>query len=353
MSSANESKAQLTVIITAYNRTEFLMDAISSVLNQDKPPSRCEIIVVKNFYAKEIDNLIQENSIISIFKDNCNLGEMLSTAITAASGELLCFLDDDDLFMPNKISHVVRVFQDFENLNYYHHAQDIRDINMVPLETIHTQKTAPGKLLIKASEAEEQFEYLGRKHILLSSLFFNLSSIAIRKEIILDKLEYLNKIVTHPEDFMMFAALTYNDDSILLQENVSLTIYRSHDSLSNIETGSVTSILGRKKNVIEKDMKSTEIIIKLCAEHRFLESLMMVRASYEKYIYAILTKNKTALLKEFRYLAFKGDLTAIIRRPLGFYLGTPALCFAFMLTNHSNSSSIVHKMVDKFITRIL
>ena len=74
MSNANENKAEISVIITAYNRTEFCMDAISSVLNQDKKASRSEIIVIKNFYKKEIDNLILANNIISIFKDNCNLG---------------------------------------------------------------------------------------------------------------------------------------------------------------------------------------------------------------------------------------------------------------------------------------
>ena len=69
MSNAIENKAEVSVIITAYNRTEFCMDAISSVLNQDKLATKCEIIVVKNFYKKEIDNLIRANNIISIFKD--------------------------------------------------------------------------------------------------------------------------------------------------------------------------------------------------------------------------------------------------------------------------------------------
>ena len=353
MSNANENKAEISVIITAYNRTEFCMDAISSVLNQDKIASRSEIIVIKNFYKKEIDNLILANNIISIFKDNCNLGEMLSTAISAASGEILCFLDDDDLFIPNKINHVKRVFREVENLIYYHHSQDIRDINLVPLETIYPQKTASGKLLIKAKEANKHFYYLSRKHILLSSLFFNLSSIAIRKEIVMKKLNDLSQIVTHPEDFMMFAALTYKDDSVLLHESVSLTIYRSHDSLSNIQTGDEVSILEGKKNVIERDMKSTYVILKMCSGHPNLESILRMRMSYERYIYAILTKNKTTLLKEFRQLALKSSLMLVIRRPLSFYLGSPVLCFVFVLTNHSDTISILNRIFNKIITRIL
>ena len=353
MSNAIENKAEVSVIITAYNRTEFCIDAISSVLNQDKLATKCEIIVVKNFYKKEIDNLIRANNIISIFKDNCNLGEMLSTAISSASGEFLCFLDDDDLFLPNKISHVIRVFREVENLNYYHHSQDIRDINMVPIETIYTQKSAYGKVFVMAKEVDKQFYYLRKKHILLSTLFFNLSSIAIRKEIIMKRLNYLSQMETHPEDFMIFAALIYHDDSILLHENVSLTIYRSHDSLSNIQTGKETSVLNRKKDVIEKDIKSTCVLIKMCANNPLLENILRIRMSYEKYIYSVLTKDKTALLKEFRYLILKKGSISFIRRPLGFYFGTPILWIAFVLTNHSDPSSILHSIVNKFITKIL
>jgi glycosyltransferase involved in cell wall biosynthesis len=353
MNDVPDNKAEVSIIITAYNRTEFCLDAISSVLNQDKLANKCEIIVVKNFYKIEIDNLILANNIISIFKDNCNLGEMLRTAISAASGELLCFLDDDDLFNPTKIHHVIKVFREVEGLNYYHHSQDIRDVNMVPLKTIYTRNAHPGKLLVKASEAEKHFYSLSKKHILLSSFFFNLSSITIRKEIIMEKLDDLSQIVTHPEDFMFFAALTYNEKSVLLHENLNLTIYRSHDSLSNIQIGSKTSILDRKKNLIEKDLKSTYLILKMCSGHRNLESILKMRISYENYIYAVLTKNKTALLKEFRYLALKNGLGTVIRRPISFYVGTPVLCFAIILASHSDSSSIVHRIVDEFITKIL
>lgn len=353
MSNTNVKKVQVSVIITAYNRAEFCMDAISSVLNQDKPRHEFEIIVVKNFYKEEIDNLIRANNIISIFRDNCKLGEMLSTGIMAASGELICFLDDDDLFTPNKISHVIGVFEGCKDLNYYHHKQDIRDINLIPLKTIYSQKTPSGKFFLRASEINQQFQDLMRKHILLSSLFFNLSSIAIRKEIVLKRLDYLSEIVTHPEDFMMFAALTYSKDSILLQENASLTIYRSHDSLSNIQKGSNTPILERKKLLFEKDIASSHVIIKLCTNYPFLERIMRLRLSYEKYIYAILTKNKASLFKEFKYLAFKKGLTLTIRRPFDFLLGTPLLYLAFVLTNHSGPNSAIQPLVNKFIIKIL
>jgi len=80
---------------------------------------------------------------------------------------------------------------------------------------------------------------------------------------------------------------------------------------------------------------------------------MRMRISYEKYTLSILTKNKSALLKEFRYLALRRGLMSIIRRPLGFYLGTPVIYFTFNLIGHSSSSSIANKLVNKIIAKIV
>jgi len=44
----------ITVIITAYNRKEFLEDAIKSAINQTLPRKYYEIIVVKIFLMKRL-----------------------------------------------------------------------------------------------------------------------------------------------------------------------------------------------------------------------------------------------------------------------------------------------------------
>jgi glycosyltransferase involved in cell wall biosynthesis len=47
----------ISVIITAHNRREFLLDAVNSALNQTLPKDEYEIIIVKNF--SEYDDILK------------------------------------------------------------------------------------------------------------------------------------------------------------------------------------------------------------------------------------------------------------------------------------------------------
>jgi len=59
----------ISVIITAYNRREFLLDAFRSALNQTLDRNKYEIIVTKNFTDYKIDNYIKKNAGKLVFFD--------------------------------------------------------------------------------------------------------------------------------------------------------------------------------------------------------------------------------------------------------------------------------------------
>ncbi|MGC8735111.1 MAG: glycosyltransferase family 2 protein, partial [bacterium] len=121
---SDKEEPYISVIITAHNRKEFLKDAINSVLNQTLEKSFYEIIVIKNFEDQEIDNLIEENKIISLkVRDDSLIGEDLALGIERAKGEVISFLDDDDLFMPKKLETVYNYFKKYENLVYLHNSE--------------------------------------------------------------------------------------------------------------------------------------------------------------------------------------------------------------------------------------
>jgi len=65
----NDKLPYISVIITAYNRKEYLLNAIKSVINQTLDKKYYEIIVIKNFNDKNIDDFINENKIISIISN--------------------------------------------------------------------------------------------------------------------------------------------------------------------------------------------------------------------------------------------------------------------------------------------
>ncbi len=67
----------ISVIVTAYNRKEFLKEALASAVNQDLNRDFYEIICIKNFKDANIDSYIKENNIINIVEDNRKIGEYI------------------------------------------------------------------------------------------------------------------------------------------------------------------------------------------------------------------------------------------------------------------------------------
>ena len=99
----------VSVVIPSFNRLDYLLRAIESVLNQTY--SKTEIIVVndgsteegylEHKYIKDIKqiNLEQNQKIINGFGP----GNIRNFGINKASGEWIAFLDDDDLWLKDKL----------------------------------------------------------------------------------------------------------------------------------------------------------------------------------------------------------------------------------------------------------
>ena len=135
-------KPYISVIITAHNSKDFLKDAINSLLNQTLDRSFFEIIIVKNFDDHEIDDQIEENKIIKFkARDDSLIGEDLAIGIENAKGEIISFLDDDDVFLPYKLTNVINEFVKDPKLIYYKNNLKVIDknfniINKTKIQTI-------------------------------------------------------------------------------------------------------------------------------------------------------------------------------------------------------------------------
>ena len=197
----NDKLPYISVIITAYNRKEFLSNAIKSVLNQTLDKKYYEIIVIKNFTDQNEDDFINKNKIKHIVMDG-SVGEYLDKGISEAKGEIISFLDDDDLFFENKLDIVYKVFKKDDNIVYYHNLCEPINEN--------------GKTL--------------NINNMNASLDFNMSSISIKKSIV--KINKADKITITPDTLMYLCALESGKKIINGKEK--LTYYRFHNSTSNI-----------------------------------------------------------------------------------------------------------------------
>ena len=105
----------ISIIIPTYNRYNYLLNAINSVKNQTY--KNYEILVINDGssdlnYNKKIEDVTQINLPISSKK---KLGYPCGAVprnegIKRAKGEYIAFLDDDDIWMPNKLTSQIPYF---------------------------------------------------------------------------------------------------------------------------------------------------------------------------------------------------------------------------------------------------
>jgi glycosyltransferase involved in cell wall biosynthesis len=103
-------KPQVSVIIPTYNRGWILKEAIDSVLAQDYKD--LELIVVDDGSTDNTFEILASygNDIKVLFQENKGVSAARNRGITEASGQLIAFLDSDDLWLPRKLSTQVDFF---------------------------------------------------------------------------------------------------------------------------------------------------------------------------------------------------------------------------------------------------
>lgn len=96
-------KSRISVIIPAYNAAHFIADAIESALAQTRRPD--EIVVVDDGSTDDTARVVARyamHGVRYIYQQNRGPGAARNRGIRETSGELIAFLDADDLWLPAK-----------------------------------------------------------------------------------------------------------------------------------------------------------------------------------------------------------------------------------------------------------
>jgi glycosyltransferase involved in cell wall biosynthesis len=105
----------LSVVIPTWNRARLVCDAVESALAQSA--RRVEVIVVDDGStddtAKELARRFGSRIKLLRMSRRCGAGAARNTGVQQASGELLAFLDSDDLWLPGKLDAELRIFERF------------------------------------------------------------------------------------------------------------------------------------------------------------------------------------------------------------------------------------------------
>ncbi len=103
---------RITVLITTYNRAALVGEAVESVLAQTRPAD--EIIVIDDGSTDDTAARLAafEGRIRVIAKENGGVSSARNAGLAAATGDWITFLDDDDVWVPERLAILERDAKD-------------------------------------------------------------------------------------------------------------------------------------------------------------------------------------------------------------------------------------------------
>jgi glycosyltransferase involved in cell wall biosynthesis len=120
-----KSQPLVSILINNYNYGRFLKTAIESALNQTYQPT--EVIVVDDGSTDQSREIISSygDRIKPILKENGGQASAFNAGFAASQGEIVCFLDSDDLFKSKKVTAVVHDFQQDPTIGWHFHSLEL------------------------------------------------------------------------------------------------------------------------------------------------------------------------------------------------------------------------------------
>lgn len=263
-----EGDLYISVVVLAYKRKEFILEAVQSVIDQTLERSKYEIIVVKNFIDDEIDDFLKKNEVLNIYSDEESLGSKVACGIENAHGEVISFLEDDDLFLPFKLKEINEIFQQNKDVFYFRNGiivtKKVEDVK----NRLSDNEKLPSKIKnFRISELSSL-----RKIYIIQEKYgvWNTSSISIRKDSFIPFLQELHQ-VNHGLEILLFSfAMLSDKNNITSFQMKPLSIYRVHDSWTGY---SVNSDMNER---INKNIQVSELGI---AAYRNLIKIMSTNYS--------------------------------------------------------------------------
>jgi len=219
-----------SVVIPTYNRSDVILDAINSVLQQEY--NDYELIVVDDGSIDNTNKLvaqINDSRLKYIYKENGGVSSARNIGISYASGEYISFLDSDDLWKPNKLLDESLLLSDTPQVNiiftdlekYLSENISIPFLDQTKYFSLYKQNLKNNDvIMIPSAEA-----YL----MTLKEVFIKTPALTIKREIF-SKYGLFSETLKSGEDWELLLRILEHEDAWFI--NKQNTIIRvSEDSL--------------------------------------------------------------------------------------------------------------------------
>lgn len=212
----------VSIVIDTYNYAHFIEEAVESALNQNFAENDMEIVIVDDGSTDDTAERLKKykDKVKYIYKENGGQASAFNVGFENAKGEIICLLDSDDYWHPDKLKSVVGEFEKSERVDVVSHYLDVVDgegriTGVIPDPKLHGETVFEDRPL--------QSYLSGRWQISPPT-----SGITI-------KANCLRKILPIPHDFRtaadlyMLAVLPFHADEYALIKR-SLGSYRIHEN---------------------------------------------------------------------------------------------------------------------------
>ena len=107
----DHARPLVSIVIPTFNRSDTISRAIKSVLNQTY--QEIEVIVVDDGSTDRTAEKLQEfaGRINVIYQRNKGPSSARNVGVNASSGEIVSFLDSDDVWLPGKLAGQIELMQ--------------------------------------------------------------------------------------------------------------------------------------------------------------------------------------------------------------------------------------------------
>jgi glycosyltransferase involved in cell wall biosynthesis len=234
-----EAQPLVSIIINNYNYDRFLSESIESALGQNY--TNIEVIVVDDGSMDNSHDIISAygTRIIPVLKQNGGQISALNAGVEVSQGEIVFFLDADDIFFPNKVAEMVKLFTQLKSSdamisNYIEAIDEIgKNIDIGILDTLSnvcgwdylpeirgkTSRLVEGDLT-RLSEPEQIFRFV-TKYRFIPYLGMPTSGLAMTRSLI-------NKVFPIPGESIKVSA----DDFIVKGASIMGEVYLTKQILT-------------------------------------------------------------------------------------------------------------------------
>ena len=223
------------MIVLAYCRKDYILEAIRSALHQSTEKDYYEIIVIKNFVDTTIDTFLEKQNILSINSKEQTLSGKISESAQIANGEYLCFLEDDDLWASNRLSAFFALLNEFGLVDFYHnnyvHFKSGKQ-KVAKFSDLGENESVKLINMSRAKSSFKEFNKLTKKH---SS--YNLSSMIIKKELVLSNLRLFAGFGNDFVDGLIFYISTVFGNDLLIDRRIFTAVRVHTNNRSGIALG--------------------------------------------------------------------------------------------------------------------